>query len=491
MTSIDDIARRTIPQPEGKETVLKEDGDTSDIIKAVLAGIKKDRGSLDAFVRQLRRTHVERLSFDPKRFCAELWAWVKARINYLEDPGGRQRVKSPAALYDTRHGDCKSMTVFVATVLHAAGIDHFIRFAAYQPGPVTHVYAVARIDGKEVPVDTVWKAFGAEKNYRTKKDYPMTKISRVSGADEDKILDLPADLDLTDAEMQLHIAKANKIARMSRVVAVNGIGRASDRYGAEIDAIDDLIAHARNSRALDQVGALIEQGEYAAVAGIGAAQRAERRKRRDDKIQAGGQKPRGGKARELVEKVKAAGGKALKVAAKVATAPQRLAAKGLLEVTLPKAAPYFLYLFVNDPKLIGMLPEAARSKRKKSEAVANFVVEGIGMKRAHFMGIVRAGIIKQLGKDPEKVIAAQLQGKVAGIGAVLAVIQFVIELIQKVAKLVGKKGPDVEEKDAPAGSDMATATAEVRKGLAGGVLAQPAGDNYDSADDSKGKGFRC
>jgi hypothetical protein len=152
---------------------------------------------------------------------------------------------------------------------------------------------------------------------------------------------------------------------------------------------------------------------------------------------------------------------------KVASFPLRLAAKGILEIQLPKAAPFFLYLFVNDQKIIDKMPEKARAKRKKSEKVADFIVNGIGMKRDHFMGIVRNGIMKHYGKSPENVLADQLKG-IAGIGVVGAAITAVITIISKIISLVKgakkSKDLDVSEADAPDASDFGegatTATGE-------------------------------
>ena len=87
------------------------------------------------------------------------------------------------------------------------------------------------------------------------------------------------------------------------------------------------------------------------------------------------------------------------------------------------------------------------------------------------MGILRNGILRKFGKEPEKVIQEMMAGKVSGIGVVTDVISFVIKAIQFISKLVGKKGPDVDAKDAPdpasdfaelGGSDMQNLGREIR-----------------------------
>lgn len=150
--------------------------------------------------------------------------------------------------------------------------------------------------------------------------------------------------------------------------------------------------------------------------------------------------------------------KVVKVVAKVATLPMRLAAKAILEIQLPKSAPFFLYLFLNDPKLLAKAPDKVRKKRAKSEKIADFIVNGIGMKRDHFMGIVRNGIMKKYGKSPENVIADQLKG-IAGIGIIDDAIKMITEIISTITKLFGKKKDkdlDASASDAPNATDWPT-----------------------------------
>ena len=106
--------------------------------------------------------------------------------------------------------------------------------------------------------------------------------------------------------------------------------------------------------------------------------------------------------------------KGLKAVAKVATAPQRLALKGVMEIYLPKSSYMFLYLFAATPD---KLPDVMKKKRAKAEKFKKFIVDGIGMKENHFMGIVRNALTKQLGKSPESYLADALKARVSGIGA--------------------------------------------------------------------------
>jgi len=153
-----------------------------------------------------------------------------------------------------------------------------------------------------------------------------------------------------------------------------------------------------------------------------------------------------GKFLQKVAKKVKAGAKAV---AKVLSAPMRLITKGILETTLPKAAPAFIYLFVTDPKMIAKLPPEARAKRKKQEKIFKFIVEGVGMKEAHVMGILRNGIMKHMGDTPEKILAKQFAGKLSGIGFIEEAGKlaggFLTKIIDWIIKLFkGKKGKEKE-----------------------------------------------
>jgi hypothetical protein len=160
-------------------------------------------------------------------------------------------------------------------------------------------------------------------------------------------------------------------------------------------------------------------------------------------------------AKKVVKKAGADLKKAGKTFVKVATAPQRLAMKGILEVSLPRMAPGFLYLFISDPKVIAKLPAKVKQKRDRQVKFSDFVVNAIGMKRAHFMGILRTGIMKRYKKSPEQVIADLTKGKMAGIGIITDIIEVVLKLVKVIAKVFKKKNaPTFSANDTPDPSDF-------------------------------------
>jgi len=166
-----------IPLPEHKEYVYKVEGDTQDIIDTVLNAAKTKLN------KQFCK-FSEEFSKD-EQGLRQLWSFVKYKIVYQKDDDGRQDILLPAALWFRGWGDCKSKTVFIAHVLQCLKIPYIIRFTTYSKGTnYTHVYPVALLNGKSVIIDTVFDFFNREKTYVKKLDYPMTKISMISGLRE-------------------------------------------------------------------------------------------------------------------------------------------------------------------------------------------------------------------------------------------------------------------------------------------------------------------
>jgi hypothetical protein len=317
---------------------------------------------------------------------------------------------------------------------------------------------------------------------------------------------------LTSGELDLLIARDRLETSKAIAENIRGIGCfIGEKFQDSIDMIDDALEVIEEHK-MGRIGAVQMEQEindiadnavnekyslHRRMAGIGnlaerqqirIAGKAERKKSRYEKREI--QKISGnqdqkligwnasiGKTPKFLKKVASAVKKGVKAITKVATAPVRLVAKGALELSLPKAAPMFLYLFINDKNLIEKMPAKVRRKRKKAEQLANFIVEGIGMKRDHFMGIVRNGIMKHYGKSPEDVIADQMKGKMSGIGVVqviAAVVGIVIKLIGAIAKLVkGKKAPKVTVDDAPDPTDWADLTSSAVTSMATSIKKQP------------------
>ena len=477
--NISAIADQYIVNAKNEAKIRHEDGDTDDIIKVILDTDKISKNDTEQFAKYLAGLTL----FET---CSNVWHFIKQNISYKVDPLGYQYVKTPSRLWKDKVGDCKSFSIMTASILKNLKIPFSYRFVSYSSGSTfTHVYVVVPYRGTYIIIDCVMPQYNKEKDYKSKKDIKMTKIYQMSGTDNVKLLNLgDKDIaDLTEAELELRIAKDRLLSFKHITEDMRGIGNlTAEKFQDSIDMLNDAIK-AVDSKDPELEFELIAEdaisGQYSIareIYGIGSqigksAKRQEKKKARQAKKQ----------ARKAVKaKVKAAGGskkeqrqavrqevmkngsktakfllkagqkiaKGAKAVAKVATAPQRLAIKGILELTLPKAAPFFLYLFINDPAIIAKLPEKVRTKRKKAEGIANFIVEVIGMKRAHFMGIVRNGIIKQFKKEPEAVLKDMMKG-ISGIGWIGTAVSALVAIISKIVSLFKKKGENVSEDDAP------------------------------------------
>lgn len=176
-------ATATIPPPRNARTLIKKEYRTGDIVSLVQKVVRTNVGDTAQFARR----------FPPTRAGLKaLYNWVDKNFRYKEDPPGSQWVQTPAWLNKYRVGDCKSFTAFISTTLTNMGLDNIIRYAAYRPGELRHVYPVAILDGEEIPMDVVWKkqeggSFGKEKWPQRTKDFRMKGLAQlgtsISGQD--------------------------------------------------------------------------------------------------------------------------------------------------------------------------------------------------------------------------------------------------------------------------------------------------------------------
>lgn len=508
----------TNPQPNiakalNTRRVVHKDGDTQDIINTILWADKQESTFKDtaSFAPSLKGT-------TDKDSAYNVWLWVKRNIKYILDPQGIQWVKSPARTFSDGFADCKSRSIFIASLLRNLGIQYRYRFVSYSPHPVyTHVYVVAIINGQTYVLDPDMPGFNVEKPYRFKIDY-MSKIEYLAGPGDKKRNFMrfrmhKAPHKMTDFDMSLAIRKQRDQIMKNKLMKKFGIGcPGAEKLQDRIDAMSDIIEVQSNpdlskEEKLNEIAGImedVEAGEYnvsSSLAGIGdiGKRSAKRQEKKDQRKAKREQRKKEGKT--FGQKLKKAGktvvkaaAKAAKTIVKAATIPQRLAAKGILEITLPKIAPFFIYLFIKDKAIVSKMPEKARRKRKTAEKLAKFIIKGIGMKEAHFMGLVRNGIQKRYGKSPEAVLSDALKMKVSGIGA-LPLIPIILGLLPKILKLF--KGNKAEADDIAAGLkdgepdiglDFGAVTDTVRKVFAKKVKTQKSRPPAEEAADDDGTG---
>lgn len=168
---------------DGKKTLIKQKGYTKDIVKAILDVYNESAGQTAELVANAS-DDLQLIDIVEK-----LWE-ILYNVKYKEDPQGQQWIKTPARLLSDKEGDCKSITLFVNSVLSNLGYKTWFRFVSYDKrSDYSHVYTIVEDkDGNKYPLDYVayvqrGLAPFEELHYTNKKDYmaTSTQISKLSG----------------------------------------------------------------------------------------------------------------------------------------------------------------------------------------------------------------------------------------------------------------------------------------------------------------------
>lgn len=179
-------ARAKVPSPNNVDYVRHEDGDTQDIINAILYADKyKDymnAKDMSVVASRLRTS-------DHMQTLYNVWYFVRHNIEYQADKVGDERIKDAKVLWAMRVGDCKSFSLMIGSILrNYKDIGFSYRFVGYKPSILraadyTHVYVIAHIPGRKNPVilDSTIKDFDYEVPFLINKDYSMTKIVHMTG----------------------------------------------------------------------------------------------------------------------------------------------------------------------------------------------------------------------------------------------------------------------------------------------------------------------
>jgi hypothetical protein len=174
MAAIGYVNKFGILAPKGINKMMHADGNTSDIIDTIIYADRWCGPATAKMANQLRGATKEQTA-------KNVWAWVKKNIKYVLDPIGEQYVKDPAVTFKDGFADCKSRSIFQASLLKNLGIDYAYRFAAYVPGDYKHVYIVSYINGKEYISDPDMPEFNHEKPTIKHLDKRMSSIQYIAG----------------------------------------------------------------------------------------------------------------------------------------------------------------------------------------------------------------------------------------------------------------------------------------------------------------------
>lgn len=185
MSNIAEIQQR-VPF-DNKKRLLVQDHSTGDIVKA----IKKYHGR---YCNDYDKIAGDFWDHDPEHTANKLFAFLKKYIVYDIEPEDSQTIKSPGAIVQQMHGDCKHYASFITGVccsLERQGkpIHACYRFVADSPDrEIHHVFAVVtdKGTGRQYWVDPVLRRFNEQPKFHNIKDADMSSIGElyaISGTD--------------------------------------------------------------------------------------------------------------------------------------------------------------------------------------------------------------------------------------------------------------------------------------------------------------------
>lgn len=225
-----------IQKPTGKYNIIHKNGSLSDIIKTLLKVDKTPEA-----IEQTEAVKVDKT----KSGLKQLYNYVKSEIRYKLDPRGKQYIKTPSRTYWDGFADCKSLTLFITSVLDNNNIPYIIRFTGYNTdarNQLSHVYPIALIGGQKIILDTVHHTFNEEVQYRNKQDYIkekfMPEIAVLSGINKQntptqgRVIVTPTD---TEGELQLKLL----IRQAELLKGINP--QAADQYNTIIEDFNNAL----------------------------------------------------------------------------------------------------------------------------------------------------------------------------------------------------------------------------------------------------------
>ena len=156
------MSQANYPSFQGIDVTYRSQADNKDIRDLLVKLVPKAKAQMLEFSKGFKgRTNKEN--------CKKIFDYIKSNFTYVAD-GGEQVIKLPSALLKKRVGDCKSYSLFTASILENLKIPYKFVYTSYNNNPIpAHVYVVTE-DG--CIIDAVYGIFNAEKKptYRYTQD---------------------------------------------------------------------------------------------------------------------------------------------------------------------------------------------------------------------------------------------------------------------------------------------------------------------------------
>jgi hypothetical protein len=168
------MSQPNYPSFQGIDVTYKSQADNKDIRDLLVKLVPKAKAQMVEFSKGFRGRNQ-------KETCKKIFDYIKNNFTYVAD-GGEQIIKLPSALLKKRVGDCKSYSLFTASILENLKIPYKFVYTSYNNNPIpAHVYVVTE-DG--CIIDAVYGIFNAEKKptYRYTQDMNVRYMAGI-GAD--------------------------------------------------------------------------------------------------------------------------------------------------------------------------------------------------------------------------------------------------------------------------------------------------------------------
>lgn len=174
-------AVQKLPIPDNIKTLNASNAFNSDIIQAIESAFSKAKEQTAVLSKHFKKSTREETA-------KAVWDFLKHQMKYERDADGSQLVRLPSRFVRGGVGDCKSFSLFAASILANLGFPVAFRYASYSHSAIpTHVYVVTSDEtGKPIIVDGVWHSFNSEKAYRHKIDHVMN-VYTLSGVEGEEI----------------------------------------------------------------------------------------------------------------------------------------------------------------------------------------------------------------------------------------------------------------------------------------------------------------
>jgi len=161
------------PQFEGIDAVYKSKADNKDIRDLLVKLVPKAKAQMGTFAQKFKGRN-------PQETCKRIFDYIKSNFTYVAD-GGEQIIKLPSALLRKKVGDCKSYSLFTASILENLKIPYKFVYTSYSANPIPqHVYVVTE---NGCIIDVVYGIFNQEKKptYKYTQDMNVRYMSGISG----------------------------------------------------------------------------------------------------------------------------------------------------------------------------------------------------------------------------------------------------------------------------------------------------------------------